>query len=213
MSENPQVWVNALVTLSVYSMLFKENQFQKIAEHIMVGMGVAHSIVVGFNNVEAMAWKPLTTRGEWWMAVPIILGLLLWTRWSKQWAYLSRASLGFLMGVGGAVALRGAVSADLFGQLLPILRLDPTVPSNWVMILGVFGTITQFLFVVTASRPGAPYGYGALGSTLRWVGTYLGQSTIMMALGAAYAFTIMGRVSVVIGRFNFLFRDWLYLIR
>ena len=96
------------------------------------------------------------------------------------------------------------------GQLLATLRLPLNVPSNWVIIIGVFGTLIHFMFVLTATNPNQKQ--NVLTSLLRPIGETIGQGTIMAALGAAYAYTIMGRVSIVIGRMQFLFRDWIPLI-
>jgi hypothetical protein len=210
MSTNPQVWIAAIVTLAIYSYLFYPNLFQRSVEHIMVGLGLAHSIIMGFNNVKSMAWIPLAN-GAWYMAVPLLLGFLMWSRWFKRYSYLSRPSIGLMVGAGAAVALRGALSADLMGQLLATIRLPLNVPSNWVVIIGVFGTLIHFMFVLTSSRTPTEKP-NALAAILRPIGETVGQGTIMVALGAAYAYTIMGRVSIVIGRFQFLFRDWMPLI-
>jgi hypothetical protein len=212
MSSDPKHWLAAFITLGIYSFLFKENPFQKVGEYLVVGLGMAHSIVAGYTNVRNMAWVPLTTKGQWYMIIPIILGLLLWTRWFKQYAYLSRASIGLMVGVGAAVGLRGAIDADLFGQLRSAINLPLSNAANWVVLIGMFGTITQFMYIVNAPNPKTGR-RGILSEALYFIATYIGQGTIMVALGAAYAFTIMGRVSIVIGRVQFLFRDWIHLLK
>lgn len=211
MTSDPQLWLAAFITIGIYSFLYRENPVQKVGEYLVVGLGLAHSIVAGFQNVKTMAWVPLTKNGVWYMIFPLILGFLLWTRWFKQISYLSRSSIGLMVGVGAAVGLRGAIDADLFGQLRAAIALPLTNVSNWVVLIGMFGTIAQFMYIVNA--PSAKSGRrNILSEGLYFIATYIGQATIMIALGAAYAFTIMGRVSIVIGRVQFLFRDWIYLL-
>jgi hypothetical protein len=205
------MWLAAFITIGIYSFLYKENPVQKVGEYMVVGLGLAHSIVAGYQNIRTMAWIPMTQKGMWYMAIPMVLGVLLWSRWFKQWAYLSRASIGLMVGVGAAVGLRGSIDADLFGQLRSAIALPLTNASNWVVLIGMFGTVVQFMYIVTAPNPKT--GRRAfLSEGLYFVATYIGQATIMIALGAAYAYTIMGRVSIVIGRVQFLFRDWIYLL-
>ncbi|MDP2872781.1 MAG: hypothetical protein Q8P31_09620 [Bacillota bacterium] len=211
MTANPQLWLAAFITIGIYSFLWKENPLQKIGEYMIVGMGVAHSILMGYQNVKSMAWEPMVKKGVWYMAIPLVLGLLLWTRWFKRISYLSRPSISLLVGVSGAVALRGALDADLFGQLVATIRLPLDNVYNWILIVGVVGTLTHFMYILPGMGAG-PGRRNFLGEVLQFIGVYLGQSTIMIALGAAFAYTIMGRVSVVIGRVQFLFRDWIYLI-
>lgn len=212
MSTDPQTWLAAFITIGIYSFLWKENPIQKVGEYLVVGLGLAHSIVMGLENVRSMAVVPLVKNGVWYMIIPLALGFLLWSRWFKQYAYLSRASIGLIMGVGAAVALRGALDADLFGQIIPTIRLQMNNPSNWVLFIGVFGTITHFMYVLTAKAGPTSGPLGSLSRVLSFIATYIGQPTLMVALGAAFAYTIMGRVSVVIGRILFLFRDWIYLL-
>jgi len=211
MSTDPGAWLAAFITIGIYTFLYKENPAQKIGEYMIVGLGLAHSIVLAYQNVRTMAWGPMVNSGQWYMAVPIILGFLLWTRFFKQYSYISRTAMALIVGVGAAVALRGSLDADLFGQLLATIRLPLDNPSNWLVVVGVFGTLAQFMYITTAvGTMGGRRNY--LSEALHWIGTYIGQATIMMALGAAFAYTIMGRVSTVIGRLQFLFRDWIYLI-
>lgn len=210
MTANPQLWLAAFITIGIYSFLWKENPLQKIGEYMIVGLGVAHSILMGFQNVKSMAWQPMVNQGVWYMAIPMLLGLSLWSRWFKKISYLSRPAISLLVGVSGAVALRGALDADLFGQLLATIRLPLSNAYNWIMIVGVFGTLTHFMYILPGM--GTQSRRNPLSEALQFIGIYLGQSTIMIALGAAFAYTIMGRVSVVIGRVIFLFRDWIYLI-
>jgi hypothetical protein len=48
---------------------------------------------------------------------------------------------------------------------------------------------------------------GALGATAR-----VGITFIMVAFGASFGFTVMARISLLIGRFYFLLHNWLHLI-
>ncbi len=40
----------------------------------------------------------------------------------------------------------------------------------------------------------------------------IGITFIMVAFGASFGYTIMARVSLLIGRIYFLFHDWLHLV-
>jgi hypothetical protein len=47
---------------------------------------------------------------------------------------------------------------------------------------------------------------GVVGKTAR-VGVWF----LMITFGAAFGFTVMGRITLLVGRFDFLFNDWLGL--
>jgi len=49
---------------------------------------------------------------------------------------------------------------------------------------------------------------GAIGATAK-----LGIWYLMVSFGAAYGFTVMSRISLLIGRFQFLLDPWLGIVR
>ena len=44
------IWVSALLTLAIYSFLYKDNPFYKLAEHIFVGVSTGYLLVVAVIN-------------------------------------------------------------------------------------------------------------------------------------------------------------------
>jgi hypothetical protein len=70
---------------------------------------------------------------------------------------------------------------------------------NVVAIAGIFSVLIYFFFSKEHK--------GALGGVAK-----LGIWFLMVAFGASFGYTVMGRVSLLIGRMQFLLRDWLHLI-
>ncbi|HEY6221365.1 MAG TPA: hypothetical protein VIX13_02410, partial [Candidatus Eisenbacteria bacterium] len=66
-----------------------------------------------------------------------------------------------------------------------------------VYVLGVFSVLVYFFF----SKEQGPI-------TRRI--SRLGIWFLMISFGAAFGFTVMGRVALLIGRLNFLILDWIY---
>ena len=44
------------------------------------------------------------------------------------------------------------------------------------------------------------------------LGNRIGIVFLMVGFGASFGYTVMGRISLLVGRITFLFRDWLGLI-
>ena len=63
-----------------------------------------------------------------------------------------------------------------------------------IMIIGVLAVLVYFYFSIEHR--------GAVGAVSR-----LGVWYLMLGFGAAFGYTVMGRVSLLIGRMNFLFID------
>jgi hypothetical protein len=72
--------------------------------------------------------------------------------------------------------------------------------NNIVVFVGCITTLFYFYF----SREHT----GALGAVSR-----IGIIFIMIGFGASFGYTVMSRISLLIGRFYFLFHDWLPIIR
>jgi hypothetical protein len=68
-----------------------------------------------------------------------------------------------------------------------------------LVTLGTFAGLFYFFFSKEHK--------GAFGRLAR-VGTWF----LMVTFGAAFGYTVMGRMSLLIGRIDFLFGDWLHLV-
>jgi len=88
------------------------------------------------------------------------------------------------------------------GTMLPLwVHGDAgTTISNWLLVGGLLTTLMFFFFSKEHK--------GALGGSAR-VGIYF----LMISFGASYGYTVMARVSLLIGRVMFLLDDWLGLLR
>jgi hypothetical protein len=202
MSTSSGVWIAAVLTIFAYSYLYKDNPLFKFAEHLFVGIGAAQAIVMGYQNIVEQAWKPLTTKGSWWMIIPLSLGLLLYGRFAKSRsaALLSRLPIAFLVGLAAALSIRGALDASLVRQVAATMTPMKTV-SNWIFMLSVVATISYFFFT----------SYGRIGILKH--SAEAGRWVMMVAFGAAFGNTVMARMSLVIGRLQFLFGTWIKILK
>ena len=199
------VWMATLLTIMVYSYLLGDNPLYRLAEHIFIGSSVAYAVVVVIHGVlEPMLLAPLTSgeTGERLLAaVPLVLGLLLWAKLKTSWAWLGNFSVAFLLGVGVALAIGGA----LFGSILPQVRatvnaIDLSDLGNGLIIL--VGTLSTLLYFHFAA--GAEGSLSGIGTGLIRVWARFGRWFIMITFGAIFANMVMARISLLIGRVQFL---------
>jgi hypothetical protein len=86
------------------------------------------------------------------------------------------------------------------------LAHDPATGAlaiQWNMIVvfaGVMATLVYFFFSVEHKGPV---------KAVSRVGVWF----LMVAFGASFGYTVMARLSLLIGRIEFLFRDWIPLVR
>ncbi|MBK8230461.1 MAG: hypothetical protein IT349_06980 [Candidatus Eisenbacteria bacterium] len=190
-----------LLTLAIFSFLFRDNPFYKFAEHLFVGLASGYYVALQFHTVFLPnLWTPLTQQGQYINIIPLLLAVILFTRFIPNLAWLSRWSIGLMVGAYAGLALIGALQGDLVAQvqanMLPIATASMLQNiGNLVLILGTL-TCLVFFFFSTEHK-------GAIGATAR-IGVYF----LMVSFGASYGFTVMGRIALLIGRLTFLFQEW-----
>ncbi len=201
-----QNWVIALLTLAIFSVLFKENPVYRFAEHLFVGTSVGYGVMTDwYTYCQPTITKSILAEGKWTYVIPVILGLLIYTRYIKSISWLSRYCIGFIIGYGAAYVLRSdfrpLVLMQLTATFKPLFVSGNMVQTlyNWVLVFGVIGTLTYFFF--TAKRTGV---IGVSASVGKWI--------MMAAFGSAFGNTVMARVSLLIGRLQFLLGNWLNII-
>ncbi len=194
-STDLSVWVAALVTLGLVSFVFKENLFFRIVESLYVGISAGHAITLGWGNINTKAVDPLTQGNRWIIIVPIVLGIMLFTRYFPKWAQMSRIPMGLLMGLGAGLAMRGIIGSQIINQIkasyLPLNSIN-----NLIIIIGTFSVLAYFFFTFEHR--------GVVGKVAT-----LGRYIMMIAFGAAYGSTATGRISLFVGRLQFLLGNWL----
>ncbi len=218
-------WVAAGLTLFIYSFLYKDNPLFKLGEHLYVGISVGYSVVLAWFEVFVKQfWKPLgksvseapSSLESYVLIVPAFLGLLMLARFVPKAAWLSRISFAFVVGFGSGVAIPRTISSYILKQIEdtvnPLITMgagglsmgfDLASPQSGIntiiLLLGVVSVLFYFFFSVEHTGPGM---------VTAWVGIYF----LMIAFGAAFGYTVMSRMSLLIGRFRDLitFSDALY---
>ncbi|MGB8657015.1 MAG: hypothetical protein WCE90_04415 [Candidatus Zixiibacteriota bacterium] len=199
-SEFIGITVAALFTLCIYSFLYKDNPFYKFAEHVFAGLSAGYYVgLVWHSIIRQQLITPLFREHQLLFIVPAMLGVLMFTRFIPKIAWLSRISLAFVVGNTAGIVL----TQQLHGLVFPQVRNTFTVPLNFsglVIIVGVISTLIYFYFSKEHK--------GILGFTAS-VGIWF----IMISFGASFGYTVMARVSLLIGRAQFLLINWLHIIK
>jgi hypothetical protein len=193
-----KTWAGALCVFAVYSFLWKENRFFRAFQNLYVGLAAGYSIVLAVTSIQRQAWVPLTTKGDIWAIVPMILGLLLFTRLFKRYAWVARWPMAFLMGMGAALSMK-AIESDFVRQIQASLVAWNSI-NNLMLSLGTALALTYFFFTF---KPNAVTNYA--GRAGRWV--------LMLCFGAAFGQSVQGRLSLLISQMQFLLKDWMHVMK
>jgi hypothetical protein len=199
-------WVAVGLTLFIFSFLYKDNPLFKLAENLYVGVSVGYTIVKTYDTVIVhLIWQPIVHHQEWTLLVPVAIGILMLTRYVPKAAWLSRYAFAFIVGVGSGLAIPRTISSFILKQIEDTVRplmmlvpgegltftwslLNPASSVNTIIILiGVSSVLFYFFFSVEHTGPGK-----AVART--------GIMFLMIAFGAAFGYTVMARMSLLIGR-------------
>lgn len=200
------IWLGALLSLSLYSFLYKDNPFYKFAEHLFVGMSAGYWVIYTIMNVLVPNWwqNMVPTAGGFqpiWV-IPGVLGLFMLFRLIPKLASYSRLSLALIVGTGAGLSMTAMLQTNALAQVHgTIITLSQgggwfAWVSNIVMVTGVVCGLVYFFF----SKPHE----GITGRAAN-----VGITILMVAFGASFGYTVMARISLLIGQTQFLLFDWL----
>ena len=212
LSASPGVWIAALLTLGIFSFLYKDNPVYKFCEHLFVGVSAGYWVVLTYyssikpNLVDPLFFAPLTVDRHLLLVIPLVLSLFLFSRFFPRGDWLSRWSIAMILGVYPALRITGFAQGDLVqqvnGSILPLwVAGNPGASiNNILLVAGLLATLVFFFFSTEHK--------GTVGGIAR-VGVYF----LMVSFGASYGYTVMARVSLLIGRVMFLLDNWLGAVR
>jgi hypothetical protein len=128
------------------------------------------------------------------------LGIMLYFRYIPRISWLARIALavyiGYYVGVLMMQKIHGQVLPQTRDTIMPVTTGGIDALWNLVVIIGVFSVLVYFYFSVEHK--------GVVGKVSR-VGIWF----LMISFGASFGYTIMARISLLMGRFSFLVNNWI----
>lgn len=228
------IWIAAGLTLFIYSFLYKDNPFYRFAEHLYVGLGAGYVVVVAYwNDIATNVFAPIQEGQAQWAAgdaigglsnivnpiIAVILGLFLFFPVvAPRLRFLTRYAFAFILGAFSGIKIAPVIKANIVVQTQSTIEracaasaqcaqaagleqtLGPGAFANaLLLLLGVLAALVYFFFSLEHKGP------------LRAV-SRTGVYVLMVGFGASFGLTVMGRVSLLIGRLQFLLGNWLEII-
>tara|TARA_Y100000996_G_scaffold184400_1_gene144198 strand:+ start:2563 stop:3315 length:753 start_codon:yes stop_codon:yes gene_type:complete len=193
------IWIIVFLTLSIFSYLYGDNPFYKIAEHIFVGVSAGYIFTITFwdtiwPNLLGRLFPDYINAGfdfDISYIIPLLLGVFMLFRLSKKYSWLSRISLAYIVGMMAGLKFYVFLNSNLLTQIKSsTVNLSGTYFSIFnevVILIGVISGLVYFFFSKEHK--------GVLGKVSR-IGVYF----LMIKFGASFGFAVMGRISLLIGR-------------
>jgi len=207
MSTDIGVWIGALLTLGIYSFLYKDNPAYKFCEALYVGLSAGYIFIQDwFRRLVPDVWHRLFwptdkisrdfRSPEFYVyLLAFILGVLILFRLSRKHNWVSRYSITFIVGFGSGLAIVRSMQTQIFEQIHGTL-IPWTSINAIILTVGVIAGLIYFFFSMEHK--------GVIGKAAK-VGIYF----LMIAFGASFGYTVMARISLLIGRLDFLLFTWI----
>ena len=228
-------WVAVFFTLAIFSFLYKDNPFYKIAEHAYIGISAGYWLSIGFwtiiqPNLLGRLWpsKEYSEESFWYSIydflgsivpsifpnggidkghnmdltylIPLVLGIMMILSIFKQFNWMARWGIAYTVAIAAGLRAYGYLNSYILGQIkgtivplanteYPIFHISEPSLVNYLLIL--LGTVTGLLYFFFSKEQS-----GSFGKITR-----LGIYFLMISFGASFGFAVMGRISLLIGRF------------
>ncbi len=220
------------LTVAVFSYLLGDNPLYRLALHLLVGVSSGYAAFIAlrtliFNQIiQSLTFAP-DFADLALVILPLVGVFLLFLKINPKWGKASSVVLGFLVGVGAAIALQSI----LLGTVLPLARAS-VVSLDWAQPLAVgstesaagqaanaglllLGTALALLFFTYGGfRPpkGNPQGHFYRPLWFTTLST-AGQAFVVLALAALYAGALSSALSLLTDRLFFLFDTFSVLLK
>jgi hypothetical protein len=219
-------WCAALLTLAIMSFLWKDNAFYRTAEHLYIGVANGYSITLIWYNVvvpnmidplvgasrsvgeNGFTWGVLNPFNDYnfFIIIPMMVGALYITRFIPNISWMVRIPIGITMGYYTAIAIPAQFKASIVRQLEASI-LSRGDFSEWSVVY------TSLLIFVTTVATLIYFFFSAEHKGILKPISEVGILTVMVGFGASFGLTVMARISLAIGRFVFIFKDWLGVVQ
>jgi hypothetical protein len=209
------VTLGAFFTLGIFSFLYQDNPFYKFCESVFVGISAGYwFVMLYYQNLLAKLIDTLGSEPFGWVWIAYlfagVFGFMMLLRLAPKIGWISRWALAVIVGATAGLwfitYLQSNAMRQLENTIMPIQAFSGGA-LDWYTTIGnltvAIGTVTGVIYFFFSKEH-----KGAFGGAAK-----MGIWFLMITFGASFGYTVMSRMSLLIGRVDFLFSDWLRLVQ
>jgi hypothetical protein len=202
-----------IFTIMVFSYIFGDNALFRLAIYIFIGVSAGYAAVIAvYNVILPQIIAPLLSGdlSALQLAIPTMLcALLLFTKLSPRFNILGVPVLAYLVGVGAAAVIAGAVLGTLFPQITASTNVFD-IHGFLVGAFVIFGTLVTLAYFHFGAQPG----FGGKMQRSPWIEiiAIFGKGFIAVTLGVLFAGVYSAALTALIERLDFIVQFGISLI-
>ncbi len=212
------IWsiIGFILTVLVFSYLAGDNFLFRIVMYAFIGISAAYVTLIVITQV---LWPRLllpiingTFREQLIGVTGLIMCIILFMKLVPRLSRIGNLSMGYLVGVGAAVAIGGALTGTVIPQALAMadvawLRLSSGTPSGSpepivtgiMTLVGALTTLIYFQYGAKQTR-GGKIRRGFIIDSLAWIGKVI----VAISFGAIFAGVLSASITAMVERINFM---------
>ncbi len=209
-----------LFTLLIFSYLIGDNPLFRIAVYIFVGVSSGYIAAIAWWQViyprliYPLVFGSMLEKG--FMLVPLIGAVLIFMKISPRLAGMARIAMAFIVGVGAAVTIFGAVAGTLIPQVMgsinpfdllaaSSLNINPVEAlfNGSIMLGGTIFTLSYFHFGARPKADGSTRRMGLI-EISAWVGRIFIGITLGAVFAGVYAAALTAFIERIMSLINFI---------
>ncbi len=207
--------VSFVLTLAVFSYILGDNALFRVSVHIFTGAAAGYAAVMAWTTI---IWPQLiapmiygSQTEKLFVLFPLLLSGVLLFKVTPNFARLGNPAVAFLVAVGVATAIGGAIMGTVIPQAQASINLFDTsalggnVEWIWAIFTGLlvlFGTAVTLIYF----QYGARAGHESTTHRAAWIEAlaWAGQIFIAITLGSIFAGVYAASLAAFVERLHFI---------
>ncbi len=202
-------WLSIFLTLCIFSYLYEDNPIYKLAEHLFLGVSIGYGVIEIYygvlrpNLIDKLVFADAWTLSRIGLIAPLVMFFLLFTKFTRKYSWLARIPIAFLVAAFAGVKMTGEANARLITQVkesMPDLAETWATHGFWNWEADGAGLFSALLLVLGLSATLLHFYFSAPQNKVMKGISRFGVVMLMLSFGASFGYTVMGRISLAIGR-------------
>jgi hypothetical protein len=140
------------------------------------------------------------------LLIPAALGIMMLMRIHPKTQWVSRYPIAIVIGTSAGISMLRYMKSDILNQVTATM-INPFAAQTIAGVIGnlllIIGTICGVYFFYFSKKQEGVFA----------VPSKIGIWFLMISFGATFGYTVMARISLLIGRLDFLLGTWLHIIK
>ena len=164
--------LSSFIAVGIMTLVWRENPYYRLVEHIIIGAGCAHYLMYGLRAVQTTGINPILA-GRILLIIPLFLAILTFGRLTP-WGWIARYPVALLTAIGIGILVGGALEGQVVGQVRSIGATIFAAKDQLAIVSTTFAGIASIsaiiYFIYTKEHKGVLGGFARFGRIILMAG-------------------------------------------